>query len=279
MKNELSMVEQLSYATIRIECQSECSLWYGTGFIMSCGKEGKGCIPLLVTNGHVMDGANSVSLCFTTADAEGRPVGKWMAAMPIVECYHRFHPQYKVTLDGDLCAFAIAPFINAANDSGCTLIYRMLGLNMLATDTDYADLMQLDEVAMVGYPNAIVDEVNNQPIFRRGVLATSPSLDYDGRKEFLTDIATIGGSSGSPVLQISNGVSVNQRSGSIRIGGGSTCKLLGVHRGGFRYDAEGQLKKLSIPEADKIVSSTKIPINLGVVIKASRVRELIRLFL
>ena len=279
MKNEWSVVEQLSYATIRIEGKSEDSHWYGTGFIMSCGKDDNRCMPLLVTNGHVMDGIKSVSLCFTTADAEGRPIGKWMETRPMAECYCRFHPQYKVSQDGDLCALAIAPFIKAANDRGVNLVYRMLDLNMLATDDDYADLMQLDEVAMVGYPNAIADEVNNQPIFRRGVLATSPSLDYDGRKEFLTDIATIGGSSGSPVLQISNGVSVNQRSGSICIGGSPTCKLLGVHRGGFRYDAEGRLIKLSMPEADMIVSATKIPINLGIVIKASRVLELMRLFL
>lgn len=128
-----------------------------------------------------------------------------------------------------------------------------------------------------GYPNAIADEVNNQPIFRRGVLATNPSLDYDGRKEFLTDIATIGGSSGSPVLQVNNGVSINQRTGSVCLGG-SKCRLLGIHRGGFRYDAEGRLVKITMPEADGIISSTRIPINLGVVIKASRILELARLF-
>ena len=279
MKNELSVVEQLSYATIRIEGKCADGYRYGTGFIISCDIDDKRYIPLLVTNGHVIDGVESISLCFTTADGAGRPDGKWTGARPIVECDYKFHPQYKVSLDGDLCAIVITPFIKVANDSGYNLVYKMVGLHMLATDSDYADLMQLDEVAMVGYPNAIADEVNNQPIFRRGVLATSPSLNYDGRKEFLTDIATIGGSSGSPVLLISNGVSVNQRSGSIRIGGGSTCKLLGVHRGGFRYDAKGQLTKLSMPEADMIISSTRIPINLGIVIKTSRVLELVQLFL
>ena len=204
MKNELSVVEQLSYATIRIEGKCADSYRYGTGFIMACGGD-KRYMPLLVTNGHVIDGTESISLCFTTADITGRPDGKWTATMPITGCNYKFHPQYKVSLDGDLCAIDISPFIKAASDSGCNLVYKMVGLDMLATDADYADLMQLDEVAMVGYPNAISDEVNNQPIFRRGVLATSPSLDYDGRKEFLTDIATIGGSSGSPVLQISNG--------------------------------------------------------------------------
>ena len=99
-----------------------------------------------------------------------------------------------------------------------TLCAEVLGVKL-------ADLMQLDEVAMVGYPNAIADEVNNQPIFRRGVWATNPSLDYDGHKEFLTDIATIGGSSGAPVLQVNNGVSINQRTRSVCLGGGK-CRLL-----------------------------------------------------
>ena len=250
MRNDLSIVEQLSYATIRLECKAADSCWCGTGFIMSCTRHRNANMTLLVTNGHVVDGADSISLCFTTIDHNGRPVGRVVVSKPIAECTYIFHPQYKITMDGDLCALAIAPFINTAYKDGYKLLYTMLSMDMLATDIDYADLMQLDEVAMVGYPNAIADEVNNQPIFRRGVLATSPSLDYDGRKEFLTDIATIGGSSGSPVLRISNGVSVNQRRCSISIGGAPTCKLLGVHRGGFRHDAEGRLVKVSMPEAN-----------------------------
>lgn len=53
---------------------------------------------------------------------------------------------------------------------------------------------------MIGYPVGLMDEVNLQPIFRRGVYATNPSLDYMGRKEFLLDIPNNGGSSGSPVF-------------------------------------------------------------------------------
>lgn len=274
MANTLSVVEQLSYATIRIKAIDDKSGWFGTGFIMSFSRDDKARVPVLITNGHVLDNAKIVSLCFTTADAQGNPIGKWAVGKAVAECYCKYHPLFRSQGDGDLCALAIAPFINDVISSGHKPMYKSIGMEMLATDADYAELMQLDEVAMVGYPNALIDSVNNQPIFRRGVLATSPSLDYDGNKEFLTDMATIGGSSGSPVLQISNGVSVNQRYGNIRIGGGATCKLLGVHRGGFRYDAEGRLKKLSIPEADAIVSSTRIPINLGIVIKASRIREL-----
>lgn len=54
---------------------------------------------------------------------------------------------------------------------------------------------------MIGYPVGLMDEVNLQPIFRRGVYATNPSLDYMGRKEFLLDIPNNGGSSGSPVFR------------------------------------------------------------------------------
>lgn len=277
MAKSLSVVEQLSYATIRIDVTKAGGLFCGTGFIMSFSNDAGQFMPMLVTNGHVIDDAQKVSLCFTTVDAQGDHIGKWHTDKSISQCIYKMHPLYGVSLDGDLCALAIAPFIRDAQASGHSLMYKVLGMDMLASDADYAELMQLDEVAMVGYPNAIADEVNNQPIFRRGVLATSPSLDYDGRKEFLTDIATVGGSSGSPVLQISNGVSVNQRTGSISLGG-SKCKLLGVHRGGFRYDAEGRLQKVSMPEVDSIISSTRIPINLGIVIKASRIIELAKQF-
>lgn len=70
----------------------------------------------------------------------------------------------------------------------------------MAGDDFYAKERQLDQVVMIGYPVGLMDEVNLQPIFRRGVYATNPSLDYMGRKEFLLDIPNNGGSSGSPVF-------------------------------------------------------------------------------
>lgn len=52
---------------------------------------------------------------------------------------------------------------------------------------------------MVGYPDGIWDEFNNQPIVRRGITATHPKNDFNGKGEFLIDAVCFPGSSGSPV--------------------------------------------------------------------------------
>ncbi len=42
---------------------------------------------------------------------------------------------------------------------------------------------------MIGYPNGIWDEANNMPIIRRGITATHPNFNYNGKPEFMIDAA------------------------------------------------------------------------------------------
>ena len=51
---------------------------------------------------------------------------------------------------------------------------------------------------MIGYPDGIWDSVNNLPVIRKGITATHPHISWNGKTEFLTDIASFPGSSGSP---------------------------------------------------------------------------------
>ena len=60
----------------------------------------------------------------------------------------------------------------------------------------------MEEIVTVGFPDGLWDAVNNKPIFRRGVTATHPKLDYNGKKELLIDAAAVPGTSGSPVVII-----------------------------------------------------------------------------
>ena len=54
---------------------------------------------------------------------------------------------------------------------------------------------------MLGCPSGLFDEVNNLPIARRGITATPlPTYSYNGKAEFLVDIACFPGSSGSPIF-------------------------------------------------------------------------------
>ena len=53
---------------------------------------------------------------------------------------------------------------------------------------------------MVGCPNGLYDGHNKMPLVRQGVTATSLYRDFDGRPEFMVDMACFPGSSGSPIF-------------------------------------------------------------------------------
>ena len=61
---------------------------------------------------------------------------------------------------------------------------------------------------MIGYPIGLIDEYNNKPIVRKGITATTYNIDYNGKKEFLIDIACFPGSSGSPIFIRRDGLGI-----------------------------------------------------------------------
>jgi hypothetical protein len=122
----------------------------------------------------------------------------------------------------------------------------------------------------VGYPIGVWDTKNNSPVFRRGVTATAPYLDFSGRREFLIDAAIFPGSSGSPVMLFNQGVWV-PRSGSTSIGG--RIRLLGVNYAVINYNSSGEIKIEQTPTDMRAVPVLPIPSNLGVCIKSSRILD------
>ena len=52
-----------------------------------------------------------------------------------------------------------------------------------------SELSAIEEIIMIGYPVGIWDSANNMPIVRKGITATRPDIDYEGRKEFMIDAA------------------------------------------------------------------------------------------
>ena len=127
-------------------------------------------------------------------------------------------------------------------------------------------MILMEEITMVGYPNGIWDQVNNMPIFRRGITATHPNLDWNGKSEFLIDAACFPGSSGSPVF-LYNQIGYATKSKGMTIGP-SRVKLLGILYAGPQHTASGEIKIVAVPTQNVPVAFTSIPNNLGIVIKA-----------
>jgi hypothetical protein len=271
MPSNLTISEQLTYSTVRIECLlSDGAAGTGTGFFYKCLDEDGRHVPVIVTNKHVIANAREGRFHLTLRDNEGNP---------------RTGEHHHISLDGfeqrwihhpdpdvDMCVMPVNPLLQEADTAGHRFFYVPLDKTLIPSHTELEDLGALEDVIMIGYPNGIWDPVNNMPIIRRGVTATHPNLDYEGRKEFMIDAACFPGSSGSPVFLYNNGSWANRGGGMVM--GGVRVKLLGLLYAGPQHTASGEVRIVTVPTQQRAIAISSIPNNLGLIIKSARLLEM-----
>jgi len=268
MATQLAPSEFIAHSTVRIEVElTDGKRGTGTGFFFRFAVEQDRHVPAIVTNKHVVEGAARGRFHLTTADAEGNPVYSTHEVFTF-EGFQRFwvpHPEDEI----DLCAMPIAPILERANESGKRLFYAPLDMTLIPSAKDLAELTAMEDILMAGYPNGIWDEKNNMPVLRRGVTATHPNLDWNGKPEFLIDAACFPGSSGSPVFLFNVG-GYAQKSGGMALG--TRVKLLGILYAGPQHTVEGEIHIVKVPTLERPVSVSLIPNNLGIVVKARKLQ-------
>jgi len=272
----LSHSEQLSYSTIRIECQyTDGNSGTGTGYFFNLKEDEatKIHVPVVITNKHVVKNSKQIRLLFTKANSSNEPLDKEhfdiffdSSSFPIFK-----HPE----ADVDLCAIPIQPFIEEANRRKEKLFFIPINKSILPTKEQIENFSAMEEIIMIGYPNGIWDSQNNKPIFRKGVTATHPNFDYNGKKEFLIDAACFPGSSGSPVFIFNEGGYMDKK-GNINMGQ-SRIILLGTLYAGPQQTTTGEIQVINVPTSQKAISVSNIPINLGLIIRSERIMELDKL--
>jgi hypothetical protein len=275
MPSQLSPSEQLTYSTVRIECTlSEGGTSTGSGYFFRFVDTGDQHVPAIVTNKHVVEGATVGRFALTKAAPAGGPQPGSHPIIELDQFAQRWihHPDPKV----DLCAMPIGPLLNEASEQGVNFFYIALDKSLIPSEEELAEMTALEDVIMIGYPNGIWDAVNNMPLIRRGITATHPNLDYNGQSEFMIDAACFPGSSGSPVFLFNVG-GYATRSGGMVIGPGR-IKLLGTLYAGPQHTAAGEIEIVDIPVHQRPVAFSRIPNNLGLVIKARRLLELEQVF-
>ena len=119
----------------------------------------------------------------------------------------------------------IAPIFKNLTNNGISFFYRNFDKSIIPTEEQMKELTAVEDVLMVGYPIGLWDEMNNYPIFRQGITATHPANDYNGKSEFMIDVACFPGSSGSPVMLYNIGNYVKKGGGTVI---GSRFFLLGI---------------------------------------------------
>lgn len=281
MQRKLHAAEVLSFSTTMLEVKKSSGKSRGTGFFYALTDDSQGGrVPAIFTNKHVIEDALEVRFLIHVADLRAgknqtTPIEVRQEELVVIE-----HPDPKV----DLCCFLIGPQINKLYDKGFEVVYFEYDKTFIPSQEYLEDVTQLDSVVMIGYPSGIRDRLNDQPIFRRGTLATNPNLDFDGKKEFLVDMPIYWGSSGSPLLLYSEGCHFS-RKGGVTLQLGTEIKLIGINYATCLAYAHGELQIIQVPikEESAAVKNiphtvTPIPNSLGVIIKSSRILEIEKLF-
>jgi hypothetical protein len=116
------------------------------------------------------------------------------------------------------------PLRQEALAQGQEIFYQPITEDFFPTTEILSNLSALEDILMVGYPIGLWDDVNNFPVLRRGITASHPIVDFQGKSIGLADIASFPGSSGSPILILNEGSFTSQSGFCI----GSSLIFLGV---------------------------------------------------
>jgi len=265
-----TITEELMFVTARLESVvGNKVIGTGTGFFYNHNvksEPGKH-IPLLVTNKHVVQGADKVRLLMHKAKKEENSftvngyytvdlLGSWQE-----------HP------DGlDLVAYSIAGVLREVEEKQDSVYKINIVGKIIPTSADEEDFSAVEDILMIGYPNGLWDSTNNLPIFRKGITATHPAVDFRGAPEFVIDAACFPGSSGSPVFLVNQGAFASKSSKSLKLG--TRFFFLGVLYSGPVLNSKGEIVVEEVPTSQKPVAVMKNMLNLGFVIKSKEVVKL-----
>lgn len=268
------LIEHLIHSTVRIETEVHDSggivgIGTGTGFIINfLSNRGFG-HPVIITNKHVVANASIGRFHLNFSTNEG---------LPYIGSHQQFqfsdfenlwikHPNPKI----DLAAFPIGALIDKVKKTGSRLFCAPLETTLIPDYDERDSYSSMEDIIMMGYPNGIWDAKNNLPVIRRGITATHSNISWNGRPEFLTDIAIFPGSSGSPVF-LAN-MSGYTDSNGINYTGTNSVRLLGVLYAGTTHNAQGEISVM-VPTVNNPFSITSIPNNIGIVINSEEILEL-----
>ena len=266
----LGIIEQLVHCSVRIETTLKSGgTSCGTGFFMNFLQTETEVIPAIITNKHVIANSETGKFHLTLAKPDGLPdLGNHQQfTLANFESLWIQHPDPNV----DLAAFLIGPLVNHVQQSGAELFFVPLQKTLIPPDAERQDLSTMEDIIMIGYPSGIWDAVNNLPVIRRGITATHPFINWNGKTEFLTDIASFPGSSGSPVLLANIGGYMDSKGNTYM--GRHRIRLLGIHYAGAMHTATGEIKIVTAPTGTAAIPFTQIPNNIGVAINSKRLLE------
>ncbi len=252
----ISISEKLLFSTVRLVSSDGGS---GTGFFFNYAF-GEIDVPVIFTNKHVVNYNNQEEVTFflhTTSNG----VEPDEQSLQI-----QFKTDWFFHQDKDLCFCFVNPlFQQIKQATGKNVFYSPLREEYILLPEQSNLLSAIEDVIMVGYPNGLWDEINNLPLFRKGITASHPATNFNRENIGAVDMACFPGSSGSPIFILNEG-GFSDKNGNFILS--SRLFFMGVLFEGPQKYIKGELVVENIPTQQTVTPFTPVMINLGYYIKA-----------
>jgi len=282
---EVKPEQSVARCTVRLECgvKGHPASSYGTGFFYNVADKHDRRSIYILTNRHVVNRNDYVEFVISGAKSasdftqRGQPINR-VDLKHHVDLYDTtntihdsliLHPDPNI----DLCAINITNIISSRLAQH-NLRIQFLDNSWLATSKD--KMCDVEQIISAGYPASLWDEYNNMPIARVGFTSTNPSAYYQGKKDFVMDMAIIEGASGSPVFHYQRKIYENEEGGSSF---GTKTTLIGVVWGCITRTDRNEVKIINIPTSSKPVVDSKYPMNLGLALHADLILDIEKIIL
>jgi hypothetical protein len=276
MIQPLTVGEQLLFMTVRISGKNADGLFAAaTGFFFDIPLPGDERLPVVISNGHVVDEIEKGEFLLHRAAPDCPEHALDQSMTVTLSDFRKWwvrHPNPNI----DLAAAPLLPMLREAGITREQVIFSSAYPALIFSDDQLDTLRAIEDVTMVGYPQGIWDDINNLPLVRRGITSTHPTTNFRGKPEGVVDMACFVGSSGSPIFVFNEGLVVHRDNvGSFA----SRLILLGVLCAAFTTTEEGSIEYRNVPTARKAVPVYSLFSHLGTYIKAKEIlvlAELIR---
>lgn len=260
-----TMTEQLLFTTVRITTITAGHSGSGTGFLLAEERPEGGAAVLLVTNKHVIAGADRVVLHLIAAGTADTPALGSGLTLTCHPSQFRGHPDPDI----DVAMIGVGGALQQLAEAGTPAFIRSVSPSMCATKETLEDYEPIEPVTFIGYPSGLYDSASLLPIVRQGYAATAMNIDYEDKPVFLIDASVFPGSSGSPVFLVPRPSAPDKR-GNITIGGPAKPPvLLGIVAAVHQRQVP-----VILAAAGPGVPMVNELIDLGIVYKASAIHEL-----
>lgn len=270
-----SIAENLFFTTVRIDTVNNGgSPGSGTGFLYAHRITDTQHALFVVTNKHVVQGMRNGALTFHQKRDDKPYLGHGFR-LDIQDWPQAWfgHPSPEVDI-------AVVPFLpleaHIKQQSTIDLFYRCVDSSMLPSEDQLAQFDAIESVTFIGYPNGIWDSTNLIPVARRGTTASPITVDFEGTPRFVIDASVFGGSSGSPVFILNQGMYTDKRGNTVL---GSRAIFVGVVAAVFFRTELNQIITVPVPTQTRPMVQQREMIDLGIVFKARTVVETIEAFI